>query len=97
MDQCRVHAETCEKIRVSKKLSKMTMEKDGLRLHAIACARYVNPTEYNLEIHYVHAESCAHARAQFCYGEPNRHLARILAAGLVIGWHTNEDGKILVH
>lgn len=97
VSQCGPHAKDCVKRKQSKRLDKMTMERDGLRMHAIACARYRTPTQYDLEIHYVHAEDVNHARAQFCYAEPDRVKARILGVSLVIGWNVDEKERVLIH
>lgn len=97
IDQVKEHFHSCKQLKNKRRLKKMAVERDGLLLHAIACARYHGPEDYRLEIHYVHAEDINHARAQFCHAHPNRERAQILAVGLSIGWLANEQEKILVH
>jgi hypothetical protein len=92
----RAHALDCAARKRTKRLDSLALERDGKRMYAIAAARYVGPTEWKKEIHYVHAEDCAHARAQFCYAEPNRTQVRILGVGLALGWQADrETGEVL--
>lgn len=97
VDQCANHYATCEKIKLKQRFNRVVVERDGLLMYAIACAEYQGPEDYNLQIHYVHAEDGAHARAQFCYAHPNRTTHVIMGVGLVIGWLADEKEKILIH
>lgn len=91
----RAHAKDCRSRRNQKKLDQMTMKRKGLCMYAIAAARNVNGS-WNKEVHHVHAEDEKHARAQFCYAEPNRKLVHIIAVGLCIGWQADADtGELL--
>lgn len=48
------------------------------------------------DIDYLHADSIPHARAQFCYREPNRRVSRIVGVAPVIGYYVEDkEGKIL--
>lgn len=96
--QTGIHVRECAEIAKDKKLDKIAMERDGLRMYAVACARYIRPQSYEMQIHYLHAENDGHAKAQFCRSYTNRHTHRIIACGLVIGWQVDEKTeKVLVH
>jgi hypothetical protein len=91
----RAHALDCKSRRNQKRLEELAMVRKGLCMYAIAAARNVNGN-WVKEVHHVHAEDEKHARAQFCYTEPNRKLVHIIAVGLCIGWQANADsGELL--
>lgn len=95
LEHRRAHSRECRKRRDQKKLDRMTMMRDGLRLYAIGAVRWTR-NGWKKEVHHVHAEDMNHARAQFCYAEPDRKRVHILAVGLAIGWQANEKGDLLV-
>jgi hypothetical protein len=96
LEHRKAHALDCAARKRSKKLDKVTFKKDGCRLYAIAAARWVGKGMWAQEIHYAHAESVSHARAQFCLAEPNRRMVKILEVGLAIGWEVNEKtGEVM--
>jgi hypothetical protein len=90
------HAMDCAARKRAKKLDRVTFTKEGLSLHAIAAYRYKGRGRWEQEIHYVHAESVAHARAQFCYAEPNRKRVKIIDVGLALGWHVDEKTEKII-
>lgn len=94
LDDRRAHAIECKSRRNQKKLDRMTLRRKGLAMYAIGAARLVNG-QWKKEVHHVHAEDANHARAQFCYAEPDRRTVHILAVGLAIGWLGDDNGEIL--
>lgn len=91
----RAHAKDCRSRQNQKRLEKMATARKGLLMYAIAAARWT-PGGWKKEVHHVHAEDIKHAKAQFCYAEPNRKLVHIIAVGLCIGWEVNPDtGEVL--
>jgi len=93
---CRAHALDCVARKRSQKLDRVTLKKDGMSLYAVVASRYAEKGLWKQEVHYLHAESIPHARAQFCHAEPNRKRVKIMEVGLAIGWEVDEkSGKIL--
>ena len=60
-------------------------------LYAVAIERIDQQGRVTPAIEYLHAEDVSHARAQFCYSEPNRRTSRIVGVALVIGFYVNEN------
>lgn len=93
---CRAHALDCATKKRSQKLDRVTLKKNGMSLYAVAAAHYAGKGFWKQQIHYLHAESVAHARGQFCLGYPNRKRVKIMEVGLAIGWEVNEKTGAII-
>jgi len=72
----------------------MTNEKKCL--YAVAVERYRRGSLVAAGIRYMHADSIAHAKNQYCYAHPNRRTHRVISVGPVIGYYVDDkDGKEL--
>lgn len=48
------------------------------------------------DLEYVHADSVAHARNQFCYSNPNRRTHKVVGVAPVIGFYVDDKkGEVL--
>lgn len=75
-------------------------QQEKRQLYAVAVERWqkVGRTYHmrGARVEYLHADSSAHARNQFCFSHPNRRTHRVVAVGPTLGYHVNDqDGKIL--
>ncbi len=61
-------------------------------LYCIAYERYDRKGQLiKADFEYVHADSTAHARNQFCHSRPNRRRHKIVGVAPVIGYHALDD------
>jgi hypothetical protein len=69
------------------------MNQPEQQLYVICWNEVINPVTVVPHQEYVHAESCAHARAIFFQMYPNRARQQLVAAGLALGHFCNEHGE----
>lgn len=73
------------------------MAEEKKQLYAVAYERYRRCKRKGVlrlasaDIEYMHADSTAHARNQFCYSHPNRRTHRIVAVGPALGYFVQDN------
>lgn len=92
----RHHLQECRPYQRRQKLGRMSFERDGKKLYAIAAARF-DGNEWRPEMHYAHGYDARHAKRAFLFGERDHSKITILDVGLAIGmFAADRDGKLLV-
>ena len=66
-------------------------------LYAIAYELYRKGQIQKAGIEYVHADSTAHARNQYCFQYPNRRTHKIIGVAPVVGYHVDDNHGELLH
>lgn len=72
-------------------------QEEKKQLYAVAYEKYRKDRKkgcYRLssaDIEYMHADSPAHARNQFCYSHPNRVTHRVVAVGPALGFFVEDN------
>lgn len=91
------HLDDCAAYQRRRKLGRMSFEKDGKRLYAIAVQRRDPHSERWLpEMHYAHGFGPLQAKHVFLSGERDHSRLHIVDVGLAIGAFMNDrDGRSL--